>query len=208
MRLNSTLVKTSTMPPLQNKLHERFAWLIAEGDTQTDAYKKLMPHVSAPHVLGHKVYHRPEVKSRIAEIREEVATRSVLTISRKREILRQMVEGQFPTKVIRNKKGDIVAIFDRIAALQMDAKLAGEFTERHEIIANNLKLTFKIQGRNTRPEDVIDIDAQPVEDATQHALPEPTHDPAEEEDYSKMEVDLSQYEAAPMEPDQPQIHTI
>ena len=120
-----------------------------------------------------------------------------------------MVEGQFPTKVIRNKKGDIVAIFDRIAALQMDAKLAGEFTERHEIIANNLKLTFKIQGRNTRPEDVIDIDAQPVEDATQHALPESTHDSAEEEeDYSKMEVDLSQYEAAPMEPEQPQIHTI
>ena len=196
------------MPPLQNKLHEKFAWLIAEGDTQTDAYKKLMPHVNAPHVLGHKVYHRPEVKSRIAEIREEVATRSVLTISRKREILRQMVEGQFPTKVIRNKRGDIVAIFDRLAAMQMDAKLAGEFApERHEIVANNLKLTFKIQGRNTRPDDVIDIDTYPVEDAPQQALPEPTDNGAET-DFSKMEVDLSQFETAPMEPGQPQINTI
>lgn len=196
------------MPPLQNKLHERFAWLIAEGDTQTDAYKKLMPHAGAPHVLGHKVYHRPEVKSRVAEIREEVATRSILSISRKREILRQMVEGQFPTKVIRNKRGDIVAIFDRLAAMQMDAKLAGEFApERHEIVANNLKLTFKIQGRNTRPDDVIDIETQEVEDAPQHALPETTENAAEE-DFSKMEVDLSQYESAPMEPDQPQINTI
>jgi hypothetical protein len=189
------------MPPLQNKLHERFAWLIAEGETQTEAYKKLMPHVNAPHVLGHKVYHRPEVKSRIAEIREEVATRSVMNISRKREILRQMVEGQFPTKVIRNKAGGIVAIFDRLAAMQMDAKLAGEFApERHEIVASSLKLTFKIQGRNTRPEDGDVIEADIIEDAPQHALPEP--DPA------APEVDFTQFEVAPMDLDQDQINTI
>lgn len=189
------------MPPLQNKLHERFAWLVAEGDTQTDAYKKLMPHVNAPHVLGHKVYHRPEVKSRIAEIRQEVATRSVLSISRKREILRQMTEGQFPTKVIRNKRGDIVAIFDRLAAMQMDAKLAGEFApERHEIVASNLKLTFKIQGRNTAPKDVIDAEIVEMDNHAENALPEGEHIPED--------VDLSQYQEAPMELDQPQINNL
>ena len=191
------------MPPLQNKLHERFAWLIAEGDSQTEAYKKLMPHVNAPHVLGHKVYHRPEVKTRISEVREEVATRSVMTISRKREILRQMIEGQFPTEVIRNKSGGIIAKFDRLAALQLDAKLAGEFApERHEIIASNLILTFKIQGRNTRPDVANVIDAEIVEEDTMErpALTEP--------DYPINDMDFSQYENSPIELDQTQITTL
>ena len=108
------------MPVLSNKLHERFAWLVAEGESHTEAYRKLMPHAGAPHVLGHKVYHRPEVLSRISEIREEVATRSILAISRKREILRQMVEGTFPTKVVRNHQGQLMAVFDRLAAMDME----------------------------------------------------------------------------------------
>jgi hypothetical protein len=183
------------MPPLQNKLHERFSWLVAEGESHTEAYRKLMPHAGAPHVLGHKVYHRPEVKSRIAEIAEEVATRSVMTISRKREVLRQMVEGQFPTKVIRNKAGGIVAIFDRLAAMQMDAKLAGEFApERHELVASNLKLTFKIQSRNTQPKEIIDAEIIENDNYSKPTLTETN--PLEPE------IDFKQFEDAPMSLDQ------
>jgi hypothetical protein len=183
------------MPPLNNKLHERFAWLVAEGETHTEAYRKLMPHAGSPAVLGHKVYHRPDVKSRISEIMEEVNTRSVMQVSRKRELLRQMSEGLIPTKVVRNKSGGIMAIFDRIAAMQMDARLAGEFApERHELINNNLKLVFKIKGRNTQPRDIIDAELV-EEDAT------PVPESIKELPY----IDFKQYEDAPVDPDQPQL---
>ena len=194
------------MPPLQNKLHEKFAWLVAEGDNHTEAYKKLMPHAGAPHVLGHKVYHRPDVKSRISEIQEEVNTRSVMQVSRKRELLRQMAEGLIPTKVVRNKSGGIMAIFDRVAAMQMDAKLGGEFApERHELVGSNLKLVFKIKGRNTKP-DQEPIDAEIVEEeiGSEHIQQLPQL-PDSIQNIQDDVLDFKQYEDAPIDPDQPQL---
>lgn len=195
------------MPPLNNKLHEKFAWLVAEGDSHTEAYRKINPHVASPRVLAHKVYHRADVKSRIAEIRQEVATRSVLSISRKREILRQMVEGTFPTKVVRNPNGNLVAVFDRLAALNMDAKIAGEFApERHEIVANDLRLTFKIKGRNTNAPDDSDImEAEIIETKTDDV---PLIEDASEDESFGTDTDLSTFENAPADPGQPQIDTL
>ena len=195
------------MPPLNNKLHEKFAWLVAEGDTNTEAYRKIMPHVSSPRVLAHKVYHRAEVKSRIAEIRQEVATRSVLAISRKREILRQMVEGTFPTKVVRNPNGNLVAVFDRLAALSLDAKIAGEFApERHEIVANDLRLLFKIKGRNTNSPD--DSDIMEAEIISEESAETPVIEDAAEDETFTTDADLSSFENAPADPTQPQIDTL
>lgn len=195
------------MPPLNNKLHEKFAWLVAEGDSHTEAYRKINPHVASPRVLAHKVYHRADVKSRIAEIRQEVATRSIISISRKREILRQMVEGTFPTKVVRNPNGGMVAVFDRLAALNMDAKIAGEFApERHEIVANDLRLTFKIKGRNTNAPDDSDImEAEIVETKTDDI---PQIEDAPEDEFFGTEADLSSFENAPADPSQPQLDTL
>ena len=41
------------MPRLKNRLHERFAWLIAEGMDRKAAYTKLCPHVSDPATMGY-----------------------------------------------------------------------------------------------------------------------------------------------------------
>jgi hypothetical protein len=54
------------MPRLKNRLHERFAWLIAEGMDRKAAYAKLCPHVADPATMGYKLYHRVDVKGRIA----------------------------------------------------------------------------------------------------------------------------------------------
>jgi hypothetical protein len=43
------------MPRLKNRLHERFAWLIAEGLDRKAAYAKLCPHVADPATLGCKL---------------------------------------------------------------------------------------------------------------------------------------------------------
>lgn len=186
------------MPPLKNDVHERFSWLIAEGDTMTDAYRKLRPDAESAHVLGHRLYHRADVKQRVAEIKTEVALRSVMTISRKREILRQMVEGTFPTKVTRTPNGRLMATFDRLSALITDAKMAGEFApEKHELInVNDLKLVFKSKGRNTAI-----VDAEIIEQEI------PAMPPLEGEQ-PVPEPDLTQYKDAPMDPDQPQLDTL
>jgi hypothetical protein len=109
------------MPRLKNRLHERFAWLIAEGMDRKAAYTKLCPHVADPATMGYKLYHRLDVKGRIAEIQCEVHTRALMGIDEKRDLLRQMIEGTIPTKVNRRKDGTAEAVFDMLGALVADA---------------------------------------------------------------------------------------
>ena len=104
------------MPRLKNRLHERFAWLIAEGMDRKAAYAKLAPHVSDPATLGYKLYYRADVKSRISEIQCEVQSRALMAIDQKRDLLRQMIEGTIPTKVNKRKDGTVEAIFDMLVA--------------------------------------------------------------------------------------------
>jgi hypothetical protein len=189
------------MPPLKNEVHEKFAWLIAEGGlSQAQAYLKIVPtSVKSAHVTGHNIYHRPEVKARVAEIAQEVATRSVMTISRKREILRQMVEGNLPTKVTRSPGGRYMATFDRLSALMVDARMAGEFApEKHEVVnASDLKLEFSTKGRNTA---IVEVQAEvtPVEQKPVESLPTPDQKTAPPPDFT-------QYEQVEIDPDGPQL---
>jgi hypothetical protein len=137
------------MPRLKNRLHERFAWLVAEGLDRTAAYRKLCPHATAATQIGYQVYCRPEVKDRIAEIQAEVHSRAVMAIDQKRDILRQMVEGVLPTKVVKKADGKVEATFDRLAALTVDAKLAGEFAEdQRRPEGSDIKLSFEVYHRN------------------------------------------------------------
>lgn len=175
---------------------------MAEGDTQAGAYKKLYPNAhSAAHVSGHNLYHQAKVKARIAEIQTEIAMRSCMTLSRKREILRQMVEGSLPTKVVRTPNGRLTATFDKLSALITDARIAGEFApERHEIInANDLRLQFKSKGRNTA---IVEAEITPVEEKVVPALPAPEGSP------EPPEPDFSVYQNAPVSLDQPQLDTL
>lgn len=135
------------MPRLKNRLHERFAWFVAEGMDRKAAYAKLCPHVSDPAQIGYQVYKRQEVRDRVAEIQMEIASRAEMGIDSKRDLLRRMIEGEVPTKVIKRADGRVEAIFDRLSALETDAKLAGEFDDRPE--ANeHIKLTFDVVHRN------------------------------------------------------------
>jgi hypothetical protein len=118
---------TLIMPRLKNRLHERFAWLIAEGMDRKAAYAKICPLVTDPATLGCKLYRRPEVKSRISEIQAQVNSRALMAIDEKRDLLRQMIEGTVPTKVSRRKDGSVEVVYDRLGALIADAKMAGEF---------------------------------------------------------------------------------
>jgi hypothetical protein len=138
------------MPRLKNRLHERFAHLIAEGLNYTEAYRKLCPHVAHPQDQGCVVARRTDVKQRISEIQAEVHSRALMCIDAKRDLLRQMIEGTVPTKVVRHANGTVTATFDRLAALTIDAKMAGEFApEQVEVKGGDqIAMTFEVYGRN------------------------------------------------------------
>jgi hypothetical protein len=136
------------MPRLKNRLHERFAWLIAEGMDRKAAYAKLCPHVADPATLGYKLYHRPDVKDRVAEIQCEVHSRALMGIDEKRDLLRQMIEGTIPTKLNKRKDGTVEAVFDMLGALVVDAKMAGEFDGTVTTKEPEVKLKFEVYHRN------------------------------------------------------------
>jgi hypothetical protein len=140
---------TLIMPRLKNRLHERFAWLIAEGMDRKAAYAKICPQVTDPATLGCKLYRRPEVKSRISEIQAQVNSRALMSIDEKRDLLRQMIEGTVPTKVSRRKDGSVEVVYDRLGALIADAKMAGEFdcaiAKDQEPVSG---MTFEMYHRN------------------------------------------------------------
>lgn len=136
------------MPRLKNRLHERFAWLIAEGMDRKAAYVKLCPHVADPGTMGYKLYHRLDVKSRIAEIQNEVHSRALMAIDEKRDRLRQMIEGTIPTKLTRRWDGTVEAVFDMLGALMADAKMAGEFDGARASDESEVKLSFEVYHRN------------------------------------------------------------
>jgi hypothetical protein len=72
-----------------------------------------------------------------------------MQIDVKRDLLRQMIEGTVPTKVVRNPNGTVTATFDRLAALTIDAKIAGEFApEKLEVSGDQIAMTFEVYGRN------------------------------------------------------------
>jgi len=136
------------MPRLKNRLHERFAWLIAEGMDRKAAYAKLCPHVSDPATMGYKLYHRVDVKGRIAEIQCEVHSRALMGIDEKRDLLRQMIEGTISTKVNKLRDGGVEAVFDLLGALVADAKMAGEFDGTAAVQEPEIKMEFEVYHRN------------------------------------------------------------
>jgi hypothetical protein len=168
------------MPVLENLTHERFCSLIAEtGDTAAVAYGKVNPTAKAPKVYASNLMKRTDIISRIAEIRTEVATRSVAVIGRKRELLRLMIEGAVPTKVV-NRANGVEETYDKLAAIALDAKLAGELSDNIHLTANSeLKLNFTVRDRDSKTLDGSGVmDAVLIPDANDEplALPEPESD--------------------------------
>ena len=146
------------MPAIANARHEKFAILVAGGKTPTEAQKILYPNSKYPSQHGYELSRRPDVAARIEEVREEVALRSIMDLSRKREVLRQMAEGMIPTKTYNKDTGET---FDALAALLADARIAGEFApEKLQInSAQDLKLLFNVPHRDVIDAEVVQLPA-------------------------------------------------
>jgi hypothetical protein len=182
------------MKSLLNPKHERFARLMIQGLSQVEAYSKCYPDQSKTSVNAHAhtLMKRPEVAERIAEMREMIDSQFALEVGRRSDLARRMVEGEIPTKVVRKANG-IEATFDRLAALQFEARLSGAMApDQMQVSAGpTLKLEFNIVGRNTAMTPALEAEWERINPETKR-LPEP---PSGQQD------DFQQYMEAEIRPD-------
>lgn len=138
------------MPKLNNSKHEKFARLVAKGDvTTTAAYCAIYKTSSktAP-ANASKLAKAPPVALRIAELRAAPpdAQKRFLSLDQKREFLALVVNtpadevdersplcqsadfSETPTGSSRKLR-----MPDKLKALELDARLAGELRESHEV---------------------------------------------------------------------------
>ncbi len=141
---------TNAMAQLRNKLHEDFARAIAEGQSPTEAYRKLSPSAKNPNTLGSRLWSRKEVRHRVAEIANEAREQSHLTIVQKRSILQQQILGDAPTKVIVKPSGTEL-VYDTLGAIMLDSRMAGHLDGPEAQQMDKLRLTFTIGGRDSDP---------------------------------------------------------
>lgn len=181
------------MPILKNPEHERFCRLISQGLNQTEAFLKIRPDVqkkSAPVTACHWAA-RPEVKTRLAEIKEVIDSQFAMQIGEKRDLLRRMALGELPTKITKKSNGQVEATFDRLAALQADAKLGGEYAPEQHIVTTGptLKLEFNMVGRNTNLTPELEEEWKRLNAPEVRTYNEPVTIEAEIERYQDMEID-------------------
>jgi hypothetical protein len=107
--------------PLRNSLHERFAQLMADGFGKTDAYRAVSPNVTpaSANTLGSRWFRK--VEDRILFLQGQSHTEKTLGRKERRELIAARARDE------KVSNGDLVNL------LQLDAKLAGELTERAEI---------------------------------------------------------------------------
>lgn len=184
------------MQALKNPTHERFARLLTQGMTQVEAFRKCYPEQKPESVNTNasKLANQLEVKARIAEIKEFVDTQYAMSLGEKRDTLRRMALGEIPTKVIRKANGSVDAVFDRLAALQLDARINGEFAPEQLQVSNTptLKLQFNMVGRNTRLSPAMEAEWRALnEEPEVKALPEPP---------SGQQTDFSEYNDIQIKP--------
>lgn len=159
--------------------------MVASGMPKTKAFATLRPASKCPDKGAEQLFRRQDVIERIAELRMEIATRSVMPLEEKRDLLRRMIEGTVPTLVKKTAKG-VEATYDRLGALQLDAKISGELEPDRLLLnpASDLTLTFEMYPRNDRfaPREWIEAEL----------IPEPS---AKELEIKKAaDADLSYYE--------------
>jgi hypothetical protein len=138
------------MPTLKNPKHERFAQLAATGMSARESYRNVYKAKdSTCETNGPQLLRKTQVAARIAEIRgsldAEALADCLMTLREKREFLAAVVRavpGELDEKspVVQSFKqtvgGREIRLCDKLRALEIDAKLAGEFTEKQDVTCN------------------------------------------------------------------------
>lgn len=148
----------SAMPILKNAKHELFAVKVANGAAASRAYCQVYKvPVKQGEANGPRLMGNDRVKLRIAEIQRPRATAVKLSLEEKREFLRRAVMtpvGQIDetSDLCESREmtrfGPKFKSVDKLRALEIDAKLAGEFQEKIELQSSDALAALLLSLRN------------------------------------------------------------
>lgn len=126
------------MPSLRNARHEAFCQSYFQSRNATTSYQEAFPSPKSQRCLesaGARLLSKVEVQARIVELSERTATKAVLTMQRRRELMANITDD------------DTAEHRDIIAAVMADAKLAGELIDKQAHTVDFVRpITIRLPG--------------------------------------------------------------
>lgn len=111
------------MPILSNQRQETFAQHVAQGSNGAAAYRNAYgAHGASAEANASRLLRNDKVRARVQELQGEAAKAAVMTLAEQRLLLASVARGeQFGAK-----------ISDRLRAIEIDAKLAGNANDKND----------------------------------------------------------------------------
>jgi hypothetical protein len=169
---------------LDNPRHEKFARYVAQGLSDSESYRKAFDcSIECAYSNAWLIRENEGVQARIKYLLTQSAQKLVLTLAEKRAFLRDAVltsvgtvdessplaqsveteelQSKDDIKIVRKK----VKIVDKLKALELDAKLAGELDgpERGVSIRLMLESVHRELPKQLEGETIIDIESEVME---------------------------------------------
>jgi phage terminase small subunit len=126
---------------------EKFCQLIVEGKSQADAYREAYPKQRCSDKTvweaASRLMANSKVNARIKELRDKIASPSIMTAQERLEYLTRVVNGLETEKVAVAVYGNIemaeepAAIKTRLNAIDIMNKMTGEYTQKIEAAVTN-----------------------------------------------------------------------
>jgi hypothetical protein len=122
---------------------EIFAQTLAEGKTQADAYRAMIPNTKAKpnsiYATAARIASKAKVRLRVLELQTESKEKFLVSVIQKKEWLKQVVERSLQVEEVINRDGEVIGEFkfqggDVIRAINELNKMDGDHSaEKKEI---------------------------------------------------------------------------
>ena len=126
---------------------EKFVQCIVEGKSQSEAYREAYPEQRSSDKTvweaASRLMANSKVSARIKELRDQLATKSIMTAQERMEFLSAVAQGTKGEKVIRVIDGKEIeteipaSMKNRLNAIDIMNKMSGEYTQKVEANVTN-----------------------------------------------------------------------
>lgn len=135
--MNTTSALTNSPDaPLLNTRHEVFAQLVADGNSDTQAYFQIYKTKSrnVARINASRLLTNASVRARIRFLQEQNAALYALSRAEKRSILAKIARGEIPANSSGSQAPEnataLPSIKDRISAIQEDNRMTGDAEDK------------------------------------------------------------------------------
>lgn len=150
------------MPMLKNAKHEAFCMEYARSANAVESYKAAGYNCKNDNAAGaaaHRLFRNPEIKARLKEISEEIATERIASVAEIQERMTAILRGEVKEEqIVIEGCGDGVSeartimkdaqLKDRLKAGELLAKMQGAFDNK-----SNINVVIPVFGGEDKLED-------------------------------------------------------